>query len=154
MIHYHKLPVIQIHKSNSSIIYYNVPTNLERITRTGSNAFICISIILDIQYSKYLLGMKNMEMIRVYKALSNPTRLQILEWLKEPTKYFTEVYEDGVCVSDIQKKVQLSQSTVSQYLSLLQDVGLIQATRKGQWTFYKRDEQQIDTIKEQIIKDI
>src|SRR5699024_5958182 len=98
--------------------------------------------------------MKNMEMIRVYKALSHPTRLQILEWLIEPTKYFTEVYEHEVCVSDIQKKDQLSQSTVTQYITLLQDVGLIKATRKGQWTFYKRYEQQIDTIKEQIIKDI
>lgn len=95
-----------------------------------------------------------MDMIRVYKALSNQTRLQILEWLKHPTTYFSEVYEDGVCVSDIQKKVQLSQSTVSQYLSLLQDVGFIQATRKGQWTYYKRDEKQIEAIKVLMIRDL
>lgn len=96
----------------------------------------------------------NMELIRVYKALSNPTRVQILQWLKEPSKYFPEVYPDGVCVSDIQKKVQLSQSTVSQYLSTLQDVGLIESTRKGQWTYYKRNEVQIKEIKRCIMDHI
>ncbi len=95
-----------------------------------------------------------MKSIRIYKALSNETRLQILEWLKNPKEHFAEVYNDGVCVSDIQKKAQLSQSTVSQYLSIMQRTGLIQATRKGQWTYYKRNEENIKKIKEQILNDL
>ncbi|MBB5145103.1 ArsR family transcriptional regulator [Cerasibacillus quisquiliarum] len=89
-----------------------------------------------------------MDLIRIYKALSNPTRIQILQWLKEPEKHFSEVYPEGVCVSDIQKKVKLSQSTVSLYLSIIQDAGFIQSTRQGQWTYYKRNEKQIEEIKQ------
>ncbi|MBP2259029.1 ArsR/SmtB family transcription factor [Virgibacillus alimentarius] len=92
-----------------------------------------------------------MDLIRIYKALANPIRVQILHWLKEPHHHFSEVYPEGVCISDIKKKVQLSQSTVSQYLSILQDVGLIQSTRQGQWTYYKRNETQIDKIKQSIV---
>lgn len=89
-----------------------------------------------------------LDLIRIYKALSNPTRIQILQWLKEPEKHFPDVYPEGVCVSDIQKKVELSQSTVSLYLSILQDAGFIQSTRQGQWTYYKRNEKQIEEIKQ------
>lgn len=85
----------------------------------------------------------------ILKALSNEKRLQILQWLKEPAKHFTSAHNDiiqeGVCVGLIEKKSKLSQSTVSQYLMLLQQAGLITAERRGQWTFYKRNEK---TIKE------
>ena len=56
-----------------------------------------------------------MEIIEVLKALSNEKRLQILQWLKEPEKYFPKQqshlpkevhYKGGVCVGDIQEKVQ------------------------------------------------
>lgn len=95
-----------------------------------------------------------MDLIRIYKVLSNPIRAQIVEWLKNPSAHFQEVYEEGVCVSDIQKKAQLSQSTISQYLALLQDTGLIQATRKGQWTFYKRNEANIEKVKQKIMNQL
>ena len=49
-------------------------------------------------------------------------------------------FEHGVCVGQIQLKAGLTQSTVSEYLSTLQRVGLIKATRTGQWTYYKRNE--------------
>ncbi|WP_371870525.1 ArsR/SmtB family transcription factor, partial [Pseudomonas fluvialis] len=49
------------------------------------------------------------------KALDNPTRLAILSLLKEPRKNFPEQEVDpqqiGVCVSIIQEKIGLSQST-------------------------------------------
>lgn len=80
-----------------------------------------------------------MDQLEVFKALSNKTRLQILQWLKEPEKHF-EVQEAGVCVGLIQKKAGLTQSTISEYLSILQRAGLVEATRVGQWTYYKRNE--------------
>jgi len=90
-----------------------------------------------------------MDMITVLKALSNEKRLKILQWLKEPQKNFKsphcDVASDGVCVGLIEEKIGLSQSTVSQYLSLLQQAGLIVTERRGQWTFCKRNEK---TIKE------
>jgi len=84
-----------------------------------------------------------MDEVEIFKALSNKTRLQILDWLKSPEQNFPEQPEGfgaGVCVGQIQKKTGLTQSTVSEYLATLQRVGLIESTRKGQWTYYKRNE--------------
>jgi DNA-binding transcriptional ArsR family regulator len=85
-----------------------------------------------------------MDMITVLKALSNEHRLKILQWLKEPQKHFTSLYcdvgKDGVCVGLIEEKIGLSQSTVSQYLMLMQKAGLIITERRGQWTYCKRNE--------------
>ena len=68
----------------------------------------------------------------------------MLEWLKEPEVNFPGQkeygYDQGVCVGQLQAKANLTQSTVSEYLSILQRAGFIKATRKGQWTYYKRDE--------------
>jgi DNA-binding transcriptional ArsR family regulator len=100
-----------------------------------------------------------MELLEVFKALSNETRLQILQWLKEPELHFPkpqhgDIHKDGVCVSDIQKKVGLSQSTVSLYLSMLQKAGLIKAKRIGQFTYYQRDEENIKTIMDRLSRDL
>jgi len=85
-----------------------------------------------------------MDQLEIFKALSNKARLQILQWLKEPEINFPEQKEagfgDGVCVGQIQQKSGLTQSTVSEYLSTLQRAGLIESTRVGQWTYYKRNE--------------
>jgi DNA-binding transcriptional ArsR family regulator len=85
-----------------------------------------------------------MNHIEIFKALSNKSRLQMLEWLKEPEINFPEQvssgFEHGVCVGQIQAKSGLTQSTVSEYLSILQRVGFIESKRVGQWTYYKRNE--------------
>jgi DNA-binding transcriptional ArsR family regulator len=94
-----------------------------------------------------------MNMITVLKALANEKRLKIFQWLKEPKKNFTsshcDVEKEGVCVGLIEEKIGLSQSTVSQYLMLLQQAGLVTTERKGQWTYCKRNEK---TIKELVKK--
>lgn len=79
------------------------------------------------------------------KAMANPVRMQILRWLERPRESFgrQEVGDfdtDGVCVSLIQKKSGLSQSTTSAYLATLARAGLVEARRIGQWTYYKRNE--------------
>ncbi|WP_261512779.1 ArsR/SmtB family transcription factor [Chryseobacterium paludis] len=101
-----------------------------------------------------------MELITVFKALSNQARINILVWLKQPHLHFTadelKDYDSnlGVCVSDITKKAGLSPSTTSDYLSLLQKCGLIEATRMGQWTYYKRNEGAIETLNKLIQKSL
>lgn len=88
-----------------------------------------------------------MDQIEIFKALSNKTRLQILTWLKDPELHFPDYKTTcdkeslGVCVGHIQQKAGLTQSTISEYLSLLQRAGLVSATRMGQWTYYKRNEE-------------
>lgn len=95
----------------------------------------------------------------VYKALANGTRLRILRWLKEPEKHFpqqkqADVNEVGVCVKWIHKKAGLSQSTVSQYLTLLQQAGLVTVTRIGQWTYYKRNDKRITSLLDDIKREL
>ncbi len=91
-------------------------------------------------------------MIEIFKMLSNEHRLQILFWLKEPRNHFEavdiepEVDDFGVCMSIIQKKIGLSQSTTSSYLSSLVNSGLLLSVREGKWTYYKRNEQRIQEL--------
>lgn len=98
-------------------------------------------------------------LLSIFKALSNDTRLQILRWLKEPEKNFpmqdtADVHGVGVCVKHIQRKAGLSQSTVSQYLAILQKAGLVSITRVGQWTYYKRNEKNVASLAEYLKHDL
>lgn len=97
------------------------------------------------------LGMTDEKAVEIFKALSNQTRVNILQMLKNPeTNFSTEAhvikegeFEGGVCVSDIHKKSGVSQSTTSQYLSILLQSGLLEMKRIGQWTYYRRNEETI-----------
>ncbi|MEK6154101.1 ArsR family transcriptional regulator [Flavobacteriaceae bacterium 3-367] len=86
-----------------------------------------------------------MDITEISQILSNTTRVNILKWLKLPEKHFPphqdiDHFDDGVCVGYIQDKAGLSQSTISTYLSAMQQAGLIIPTRHGKWTYYRRDE--------------
>lgn len=80
-------------------------------------------------------------------ALNNSTRRKILELLKDRSNFPPALPEhaelEGVCVAYIQEKVQLSQSTISNYMGLLKQAKFVIAERHGQWTFYRRDEANI-----------
>jgi DNA-binding transcriptional ArsR family regulator len=100
-----------------------------------------------------------MDQVEVFKALSNKTRLNMLLWLKEPEKHFPVLPHapadaPGVCVGQIQAKCGLTQSTVSEYLSLLQRAGLVTTTRVGQWTYYQRNEEGMKALARMIQHEI
>jgi DNA-binding transcriptional ArsR family regulator len=86
------------------------------------------------------------------RALANPMRLQLLSWLRDPERNFplegaiADPVEVGVCVSHIQARTGLAQSTVSAYMADLERAGLVKATRVGKWTHYKRDEPRIAEV--------
>jgi ArsR family transcriptional regulator len=86
-------------------------------------------------------------LLEVCKALANPTRLQIMGWLRDPTAHFAPqadpMEEVGVCVKQIQEKTGVSQSTASQFMTVLQRAGLVESTRVGQWTYYRRNDSRI-----------
>ncbi len=100
----------------------------------------------------------NIDVSEALKALDNPTRLAILTLLKDPKTNFPEQEADpeqlGVCVSIIQERVGLSQSTVSNYLAALQRAQLVASQRIGPWTYYKRNEQKIAMLLEALGKAI
>lgn len=88
------------------------------------------------------------------KALANETRLRILAWLKDPDAHFPErageTVELGVCVGLIQQKAGTSASTISAHLAILQRAGFLNATRRGQWTYYRRDDARIRAFTEEL----
>ena len=86
-----------------------------------------------------------MNIVEISKVLSNATRVKILQWLKTPEQHFPphqeiDHFDDGVCVGYIQDKTGLSQSTISTYLSSMQQADLVIPTRHGKWTYYRRNE--------------
>jgi DNA-binding transcriptional ArsR family regulator len=93
------------------------------------------------------------------RALSNPSRLQILSWLRQPKKHFPpqtdgDLIKDGVCGLLIARKLRISQPTASEHLKILLQAGLIRGKRIKQWTFYKRNEPAIRALKKEIQSDV
>ncbi len=91
-------------------------------------------------------GLPADELLNALKALANPVRLEIMQWLRDPETEFAEYdpiadrTEVGVCVSHIQARSGLAQSTISSYMATLERAGLVSSTRVGKWTHYKRND--------------
>ncbi|MCZ8325116.1 MAG: helix-turn-helix domain-containing protein [Sphingomonadaceae bacterium] len=82
---------------------------------------------------------------RQLKAIANPQRRQVLEWLRDPRAHFApqidgDLVADGVCALRIEEKLGLAQPTTARHLKVLVDAGLLVPKRIKQWTFYRRDE--------------
>jgi DNA-binding transcriptional ArsR family regulator len=88
-------------------------------------------------------GLSTDELLDALKALANPVRLQIMEWLRDSAVEFADYEpiadrtEFGVCASHIQAKSGLAQSTISSYMVTLERAGLVHSTRIGKWTHYR-----------------
>ncbi|MGJ0184980.1 ArsR/SmtB family transcription factor [Corynebacterium glyciniphilum] len=95
-------------------------------------------------------------LLTALKALANPVRLQIMDWLRNPDIEFADYEpiadrnEVGACVSHIQAKSGLAQSTVSSYMATLERAGLVHSTRVGKWTHYKRDEERLSQVSQAV----
>lgn len=90
-----------------------------------------------------------------FKALASERRLQILAWLKDPAAHFPpqehgDPDEHGACNLFIVEKLGVSQPAGSRHLKVLVDAGLLIATRRKGWTYYRRDEDAISTVIEQL----
>jgi DNA-binding transcriptional ArsR family regulator len=87
-----------------------------------------------------------MDIDAIHKALANPVRRQILQWLKDPQRHFIEQEHPlsfGVCAGLIDQRTGLSQSTVSAHLATLLKAELIVSRRVGQWNFFHRNDETI-----------
>ncbi len=67
------------------------------------------------------------QLARIFKALSDETRLRILALLSN----------GELCVCDLMAALDLPQSTVSRHLAYLRNAGLIDDRRNGVWMFYR-----------------
>lgn len=100
-----------------------------------------------------------MTISKAMRALASERRIQVLDWLKDPTAHFPpqldgDLVKDGVCGVLIAEKLGVSQPTVSEHMKILVDAGLVRSKRIKQWTFYRRDETRIRELKRAITKTI
>ena len=63
---------------------------------------------------------------RVFKALSDPTRLKIIKLLSIR----------DMCVCEIMAALDMTQPTASHHLNILESAGLLNDRREGKWIFY------------------
>ena len=72
------------------------------------------------------------------KALADPARLKILEFLRDPVRECC-TQPGGVCACDLERFLKLSQPTVSHHMKLLVQAGFVMAEKRGRWVFYALD---------------
>jgi ArsR family transcriptional regulator len=65
--------------------------------------------------------------VTLFHALSDSTRLEILEMLRTGER----------CVCDLQDGLDAAQSRLSFHLKVLKDAGLVADRREGRWAYYR-----------------
>ncbi len=65
------------------------------------------------------------ELVRLFKALGDESRLRILRALMDET----------LCVCDLARHLGISQPTLSHHLKVLRDIGLVTGEKEGQWIY-------------------
>jgi ArsR family transcriptional regulator, arsenate/arsenite/antimonite-responsive transcriptional repressor len=73
-----------------------------------------------------LLARDGQRTARLFHALSDPTRLRILEQLADGEQ----------CVCDLTDALEAGQSRLSFHLRTLKDAGLVVDRREGRWIYY------------------
>jgi len=74
------------------------------------------------------------DVLRIFKALSDETRLRILNLL----------LQRECCVYEVMRAMRISQSRASRNLGILYDAGLVKARRNGLWVLYSINEEAVE----------
>lgn len=87
---------------------------------------------------------------RALHAIADPTRRRILLVLKEGGQSNTptpkHIHPSCLCGGDIEERIRLSQPTISHHMTILTKAGLVEATKHGQWRWYRRNEKAIRQV--------
>jgi ArsR family transcriptional regulator len=74
--------------------------------------------------------------VSLFHALSDPTRLEIMERLKDGER----------CVCDLTDAMKTAQSRLSFHLKVLKDAGLITDRPEGRWMYYSLNTETLDQL--------
>jgi ArsR family transcriptional regulator len=69
------------------------------------------------------------DLAAIYKALGDPTRIQMLHILA--------IAMEPVCVCDFTAAFDLEQPTISHHLATLREAGIVTSFKRGIWAFYR-----------------
>jgi len=75
------------------------------------------------------------ELIKLFKALSDETRIRILKVL----------LERECCVCEVMQALDISQSRASRNLGILETAGFVKSRRDGLWIVYSIDKQTMNS---------
>ena len=67
---------------------------------------------------------------RMFKALSDPTRVRLLSMIAAGV-------DNEACVCDLTEPIGLSQPTVSHHMKQLVEAGLVTREKRGRWAYYR-----------------
>ena len=82
------------------------------------------------------------ELVKVYKALSDESRLRVLNLL----------FEKECCVCEVMQTLEISQSKASRILSALYNVGFLKVRKDGLWSLYSFDWEGMDAHLKDILE--
>ena len=74
------------------------------------------------------------DLLRIFKALSDETRIRLLKLLQQRE----------LCVCELMQALDMTQSRVSRNLGILKSAGLVKDRRDGLWVHYSLNLQAID----------
>jgi ArsR family transcriptional regulator, arsenate/arsenite/antimonite-responsive transcriptional repressor len=74
-----------------------------------------------------------------FKALADPTRVAIVNRLGASAE---------VCVCELNAEFDLSQPTISHHLKVLREAGLVSATRRGTWAYYRLVDESLGQLRQ------
>lgn len=127
-----------------------------RLTRRNDKVYVLpIASILTTIYFRATSSssMSSTEAVldRALHAIADPTRRRILQALKQGQAEAKTIGHNAamspcLCAGDIEERVRLSQPTISHHMAILTRAGLVEATKKGQWRWYRRNEKAIRGI--------
>jgi|SRR5579862_2677963 len=87
---------------------------------------------------------------RALHAIADPTRRRILLVLKVAPEGRNHAHKatgaPSLCGGEIEERIHLSQPTISHHMAILTRAGLVEATKKGQWRWYRRNEKAIRQV--------
>jgi ArsR family transcriptional regulator len=82
------------------------------------------------------------DFVKLFKALSDETRIRILKVL----------LQRECCVCEVMQALDISQSRASRNLGILEDAGFIKSKRDGLWIVYSIDEQKTNSYPTRLIE--
>lgn len=83
---------------------------------------------------------------KIFNALSDPIRIQIIEFLRDGEK----------CVCEITPHLDLVQPLVSRHLKILKNAGIVKRRKEGTWSYYSLTDARIlelvDTLTSELLE--
>jgi ArsR family transcriptional regulator len=73
---------------------------------------------------------------RVFHALSEPTRLRLVDLLRGGER----------CVCELTETMETGQSRLSFHLKALKDAGIVQDRREGRWVYYRLNQERVEEV--------